>query len=716
MGESEELKKIKKLYGEYFMHFCRKMFPTILEQEGKLYSILTSTFSENCKTLYEDIKRNLMEKEFKNAIYEIASRDNKNQAIVTTSKTPYELLAEAGYDLYECHTEEDIQKFKKYYAPNEALCTFRGGRLARCVVFFAVRKDVDKIKREDFQNPKRQDKYGTSVMSIQFEKNGICTCSIKNRYNHTVKNPDATYGNDLDRIIPGLSNSFKKLLKQRGLLLDRSNVSQFELPNYVRANDGKFYKCNQEDDGIYYCPGNILIVNGQVHKIENPEKNILIDNYILDLENKTVKLALSETAATIYEPKDEFVKSLGNIKNIKVEKDREKGNGCRKITIWHTDTEEPSIIEINRNNQITGFTNSKIKQISQEFLPCSMALESLRLPNLTSINDYQGISLKHIDFPNLEYAGVEFLDFNSKIKEINLPKLKKAGGFSFSKVEKVYLPSLKEAESGFLAQCEKLKEVYFPELEKVGSSCFQGTQIKEMILPKLREVGDNFLSWSSIQTLHAPLLKKAGDLFLNYTSIESLSLPMLEEIGDFGICINSGLTRIYLPKLATAGEGLFKSNNSIKNAYFPELKTVGKYSFNYNLNLSTLGLPKVEEIGEGSINGNEKLEIVIAPMLQKLGLESLENLPDIKLIGMPALLPEYREKIIVMEQHPNKLLNEVSSQEMDRILQNQFRKSIITSNDIASLDKSKGITESEILVAKGEVEKDKNMDRDGVNI
>ena len=29
-------------------------------------------------------------------------------------KTPYELLEEAGWDLYECHTEEEIQKFKKY--------------------------------------------------------------------------------------------------------------------------------------------------------------------------------------------------------------------------------------------------------------------------------------------------------------------------------------------------------------------------------------------------------------------------------------------------------------------------------------------------------------------------------------------------------------------------------------------------------------------------
>ena len=57
MAESKELKKIKKKYGEKFMHLCREIFPTILEQEGKLYEILTSTFGDNCKTLYEDFTR-----------------------------------------------------------------------------------------------------------------------------------------------------------------------------------------------------------------------------------------------------------------------------------------------------------------------------------------------------------------------------------------------------------------------------------------------------------------------------------------------------------------------------------------------------------------------------------------------------------------------------------------------------------------------------------
>ena len=43
MAESKELKRIKKLYGENFMHLCRELFPTLLEQEGLLTEIGLST-------------------------------------------------------------------------------------------------------------------------------------------------------------------------------------------------------------------------------------------------------------------------------------------------------------------------------------------------------------------------------------------------------------------------------------------------------------------------------------------------------------------------------------------------------------------------------------------------------------------------------------------------------------------------------------------------
>ena len=151
MALSNELKKIKKTYGENFMKLCRSLFPTLLEQEGRLYRILATSFSTNCKTLYEDITQAELEDEFKSYIYSKVDVEDQEKKMIK-EKTPYELLEEAGYELTECLTEEEIQKFRKYYALGEELCTFRGNRLNRCVVFWAVKNGVENIKRGALQN------------------------------------------------------------------------------------------------------------------------------------------------------------------------------------------------------------------------------------------------------------------------------------------------------------------------------------------------------------------------------------------------------------------------------------------------------------------------------------------------------------------------------------------------------------------------------------
>ena len=173
----DDLKVIRKKYGEKMYHFCRESFPTLLEEPGKLSKLLSDNFRES-HSLFDDIVANGKESEFKNFIYSLVDVENNNELGMT--KTPEELMSEAGYVLVECYNEEDIQKFRKYYAPGEELCTFKGGRLNSCRVFFAVKKNVLDIKREDFKKPKREDEYGTSVISIQFTKDETNTLSIKN--------------------------------------------------------------------------------------------------------------------------------------------------------------------------------------------------------------------------------------------------------------------------------------------------------------------------------------------------------------------------------------------------------------------------------------------------------------------------------------------------------------------------------------------------------
>ena len=211
---SQDLLEIKKRYGEKMSHLCRVLFPNLLEKEGLLPKLLLEHFNPNHE-LYQDLLNSNLTVEFRNYIYSLLDiKDNKQIPVL---KTPTELLDEAGYILYECKCEEDIQSFRKYYKKEEELCTFKERRLAKCYVFFAVKKDVSNIKREDYKEPKREDKYGTSVISIQFTRDMANMLSIKNRYNHTVSNPDVTFSNNLDNIIPGLTASFENTygLKQK---------------------------------------------------------------------------------------------------------------------------------------------------------------------------------------------------------------------------------------------------------------------------------------------------------------------------------------------------------------------------------------------------------------------------------------------------------------------------------------------------------------------
>lgn len=480
MSQEDELKRIKKLYGENFMKLCRSLFPTLLEQEGVLLEILTSSFATNSRTLYDDIVNNGLEYKLKEYVFSKLDVEDKEKK-TKVDKSPYELLDEVGYDLYECKTEEEIQEFKKYYAKGEELCTFRGGRLDRCEVFFAVKKDVENIKRKNFKKPKREDEYGTSVMGIQFNKKGLCTVSIKNRYNHTVNNPDATYGNDLDRIILGLTQSFTNLLEERGLELNSSNVEKFAIPGWTVAGDGKYYKYNMEIGGIYYCPKNIIIQNGEVKKLENPEKQILIENFVLDLQNKTL---------TGYDlkNKDAFSDAFENIEKIDITKNKEKGT--REIIIKKSNQESPITIEINEHNQIIGYRNLELKELGDEFLWFNKMLTWLDVPNVEKIGDYVLCSNKELlelDIPNVEDIGREFLENNARLKKLIAPKLKTIG------FKSLYVNN-------------GLVELDWPNIERIGCAVLRYNYcLKKLNVPKLKSFEGWVLEFNETLTyLNAP--------------------------------------------------------------------------------------------------------------------------------------------------------------------------------------------------------------------
>ena len=95
-----------------------------------------------------------------------------------------------------------------------------------------------------------------------------------------VTNPDATFSNNLDNIIPGLTDSFEK---EYGFDICNKE-EEIYIPGYVMPSDGKLYKFNYEIYNIYYCPNNIIIDNGKIIKdYSNKSRYIFIDYYIIDI-------------------------------------------------------------------------------------------------------------------------------------------------------------------------------------------------------------------------------------------------------------------------------------------------------------------------------------------------------------------------------------------------------------------------------------------------
>ncbi len=382
-----DLKVIKKKYGEEMMHLCRDLFPTILsDNKGMLQEIMLNLFYPSHE-LINDIKGK--EYEFQNYITKYYQKmiGNYQEKEIIVNLTPEELLRKKGYTLYECKSEDDIQKFKKYYAKGEELCTFGGGRLDTDYVYFAVKDNALELKREDFKNPKRQDEYGVSVISIQFSKNDSHYLSIKNRYNHKVDDPDATFSNNLDNIIEGLTESFAKFKGMKQAVIN----DPFELKGYTKDETGKYYKYNYEIDNVYYCPNNIIIKNNKAREL--PNWVILADYFIIDLKHKKILSYVD----------DPIFNNFTDIEDIKVTKEKDD----KQILITHKNQEETKIT-LNKNNQITSFESNYIKNTGSSFLKENRYIQKIILPKC-------------------KYIGPEFMYYNETCEVFEVPICEEIG-------------------------------------------------------------------------------------------------------------------------------------------------------------------------------------------------------------------------------------------------------------------------------------------------
>lgn len=576
---------LKKKFGENFAKFCRSNFSTIMEQEGLLAKIILQKFQPN-RELYDDLVQNNLTDDFVGFIY--------NQAKITTdtstptSKSPKELFEMAGYNLYECKTQDDVDKFIKYYEPKEVICTFNDpDRIRFNRIFFAVKKDVDNIQRKDFKNPDRQDLYGTSVISLQFTKGEYSHLSIKNRYNHSVRNPDATFGNNLENIQPGLTQSFDE---HYNIKLRNRQVESLNIPHYIKSSDGKYYKYLIEINDNYFCADNIVVsstavaINNDTYFEElianqyDKDRYELIENILLDKKEKTL-LNLGALH-------NGFVDSVGKIEKIEV---LNIPNNQRLLTITN-DKQEKTILTLNNKNCIVKYENNDIKEIQDDFLYYNMYLQEFKADKLESVgNNFNRKNkvLEVLDAPNLNIVGNYFLCANRKINSLELLELDTVGDYfcSNAMIKNLSLPKLQYAGDYFCFEEVSLQKIYTPQLLMLGENALtRAISLTEVDFTKLLIVGDQFLLNNRIlKNFYAPALTRIGNNCMTYNKdLQIFNCSQLKEIG-YGFLENNESLEVWkTPELVKVGRNCLRYNSNNIDFYAPKLTTCLVNSFDKN--------------------------------------------------------------------------------------------------------------------------------------
>lgn len=543
MDLNKDLKYIKKKYGEKMMHYCRECFPTILNVPGKLVEILNTHFYCVKDSLYNDIKENHKESEFNDFVYSNAGLKNEYD-IRDVSKTPKELLDDAGYDLFECKTVEEVNSFKKYFILGEQLCTFLdpASRLENKYVFFAVKKNVLDIKREDFIIPDREDEYGTSVISIQFTRDKYNHLSIKNRYNESVNNPDSTFDNNLDNIVPELTMSFYKTYGIKEVYFENA---EFQMENYISVNE-EYFKFNYKLNDIYYCTNNVIVDNNNVIRYD-PEKYIIMDYFIIDLVNKKVDVFDNKL-------RDSFSEVIGKIKNIEIV----RGEKDKKVYITN---EEDNIFELTLSfdNKLIGIKNNMLDKLPNRFLISGEYLKNMEFSNVREIgNDvlYANTDLEYFNLSKAEVIGNYFLANNIKLTNINLNKTIMIGDDFLKRniiVESINFDSLQRVGNSFMFSNKGLSSIVIPNLSYTGKCFFKlNDKVLFASFPSLQETGDFFMNDAkNLRMFEADNLRVSGDMFLMANKeLDYISLPNLIKTGKLFLAANQIIMSVNLPNLS----------------------------------------------------------------------------------------------------------------------------------------------------------------------
>ena len=293
-----------------------------------------------------------------------------------------------------------------YYRSDEAICTLKDdNRHLSQYMINAVKRNVDEIKRENFLNPRRDDEYGTSVISIQVPKGGG-NISIKNRYNHTLdrvsgENPDNTFNSNPDNISEGMLSAMERELP---VVLYTSRA--WPPHSHVTfGEDSRLFYYDYEVYGVYFS---------QNHYLKNGQVGNLKDCYELNCGYLTKEGDLLCT--DLYDGSREIVDVLKN------ETKGEKLRWETKEGLTHIYAGDRLVAKL-KGTEFVGLYLNKTMHLPRNFMEDAPLLEEVIAPSVVHMDGSvfkNAPNLKKVELPNCLYAGANSLSM-AKEADVNAP-------------------------------------------------------------------------------------------------------------------------------------------------------------------------------------------------------------------------------------------------------------------------------------------------------
>ncbi len=470
----------------------------------------------------------------------------QKQSEFQTDKGPLELLSDAGYDAFVVKTEEQKNSIKKYFRKNEELCTFRDPtRLGKYYMIHAIKRGVEKIKHA--KNPERDDEYGTSVISIQIAKSGGFI-SIKNRYNHTVKDPDNTFDSNPDKIIPGLANSLKKYFNVE------FNVFNAPIPRHFRMVNDQLVRFDREIENIYLS-SDYYFSGSTITKI-NPDNQVLFDcGFLLTISrgnNSVVYVGNYKNFKENVKYFDEFLRD----KKIKITVAPDKTK-----QIYANDEH---FMDVNKDGIITFLHAPNFERLN------------LRYAQLAGDLDFSGV--RTLDLEHADLTNVHDIKFNPNADYINLRDTKLHGDLDFSGVRSLNLTHADLTNVHDIKFNPNAEYIHLSDTKLHGDLDFSGVRRLNLEHADLTDVHDiKFNPNADYINLRGTKTKLHGDLDFSGVILLNLERADLTDVHD--IKFNPNADEINLINTKLHGDLDFSGVQSL-NIEYADLTDVRDIKFN----------------------------------------------------------------------------------------------------------------------------------------